>query len=362
MLEKIKAAQKRYEELTCRLQDPAVLSQPQQMAGLMKEYKALEPVAALAGQYETVCRDWQEAKTLLDEGGLEPDFKEMVQQQLCENRQKMEELEQNLKRALLPRDEDDDKSVIMEIRGGAGGEEAALFAHSLYRMYTMYAEKRGWRCECLSLNATELGGIKEISFSIEGTGVYSRLKFESGVHRVQRVPETETQGRIHTSTVTVAVMPEAQEVELELNPADLRIDTFRSSGAGGQHINKTSSAIRVTHLPTGMVVECQDERSQYKNKDKALKVLRSRLLQKKKEEQKSAEDAFRRSQVGTGDRSERIRTYNFPQGRLTDHRIGLTLYNKLENVMNGDLDEVIDALALAAETDKLNAAKEEGNQ
>ena len=362
MLDKIKAARKRYEELTCRLQDPAVLNQPKQMAGLMKEYKALEPVAELAGRYEKVHQDWREAKDLLEEGGLEPDFKEMVQQQLCENRQKLEELEQNLKRALLPRDEDDEKSVIVEIRGGAGGEEAALFAHSLYRMYTMYAEKRGWQWECLSLNATELGGIKEISFSVEGTGVYSRLKFESGVHRVQRVPETETQGRIHTSTVTVAVMPEAQEVELELNPADLRIDTFRSSGAGGQHINKTSSAIRVTHLPTGMVVECQDERSQYKNKDKALKVLRSRLLQKKKEEQKSAEDAFRRSQVGTGDRSERIRTYNFPQGRLTDHRIGLTLYNRLENVMNGELDEVIDALALAAETDKLNEAKEEGNE
>ena len=248
--------------------------------------------------------------------------------------------------------------MIVEIRAGAGGEEAALFARSLYRMYGMYAAGRGWQCEELNLNETELGGVKEISFSVQGEGAYSRLKFESGVHRVQRVPETETQGRIHTSTVTVAVMPEAEEVDLELDPNELKIDTFRSSGAGGQHINKTSSAIRVTHLPTGMVVECQDERSQYKNKDKALKVLRSRLLAQKQQAQKSAIDADRRSQVGTGDRSERIRTYNFPQGRLTDHRIGLTLY-KLDSVLNGALDEVLDALITADQAEKLKAA--EGN-
>lgn len=267
-------------------------------------------------------------------------------------------LEERLKILLLPKDENDDRSVIVEIRGGAGGEEAALFAHSLFRMYTMYAETRGWKYEVLNANETELGGMKEVSFSIEGEGAYSRLKFESGVHRVQRVPETETQGRVHTSTVTVAVMPEAEEVEIDINPADLKIDTFRSSGAGGQHINKTSSAIRVTHLPTGMVVECQDERSQYKNKDKALKVLRSRLLAQKQAEHDSKIAAERRSQVGTGDRSERIRTYNYPQGRLTDHRIGLTLY-KLDTILNGVLDEVVDALVTADQAEKLKASTEE---
>ena len=275
-----------------------------------------------------------------------------------ENKEKMAFLEERLKILLLPKDENDDRSVIVEIRGGAGGEEAALFAHSLFRMYTMYAETRGWKYEVLNANETELGGMKEVSFSIEGEGAYSRLKFESGVHRVQRVPETETQGRVHTSTVTVAVMPEAEEVEIDINPADLKIDTFRSSGAGGQHINKTSSAIRVTHLPTGMVVECQDERSQYKNKDKALKVLRSRLLAQKQAEHDSKIAAERRSQVGTGDRSERIRTYNYPQGRLTDHRIGLTLY-KLDTILNGVLDEVVDALVTADQAEKLKASTEE---
>ena len=247
------------------------------------------------------------------------------QEQYDENREVIESASQELKILLLPRDPNDDKNVIVEIRGGAGGEEAALFAGVLYRMYTMYAESRGWQCEVLGANETELGGFKEISFSISGEGAYSRLKYESGVHRVQRVPETETQGRIHTSTVTVAVLPEAEEVDFELDPRDLQIDVFRSSGAGGQHVNKTSSAIRVTHLPTGMVVECQDERSQYKNKDKALKVLRSRLLDQKVREQNDQIASERRSQVGTGDRSERIRTYNYPQGRVTDHRIGLTL-------------------------------------
>ena len=245
----------------------------------------------------------------------------------------------------------------MEIRSGAGGEEAALFAHSLQRMYAMYAQARGWKVELVGLSATELGGVKEVSFSVEGEGVYSRMKYESGVHRVQRVPETETQGRVHTSTVTVAVMPQAEDVEVHIDPADLRIDTFRSSGAGGQHINKTSSAIRVTHLPTGLVVECQDERSQYKNKEKALKVLRSRLLAQAQKQQDDETAARRRSQVGTGDRSERIRTYNFPQGRVTDHRIGLTLY-KLDAVLNGALDELLDALALADQTEKLKATEE----
>lgn len=245
----------------------------------------------------------------------------------------------------------------MEIRGGAGGEEAALFAHSLQRMYAMYAESRGWQVEVLSINETELGGVKEVSFSVEGDSVYSYMKFESGVHRVQRVPETETQGRVHTSTVTVAVMPEAEEVDVQINPADLKIDTFRASGAGGQHINKTSSAIRVTHLPTGMVVECQDERSQHKNKDKALKVLRSRLLEQEQQKQTQEIAENRRSQVGTGDRSERIRTYNYPQGRVTDHRIGLTLY-KLNAVMDGDIDDVVQALITADRAEKLKSAQE----
>ena len=267
---------------------------------------------------------------------------------------KTEELKEELKVLLLPKDPNDYKNVIVEIRGGAGGEEAALFAGSLFRMYSMYAERKGWKTEIMNENPTELGGYKEISFMIEGEGAYSRLKFESGVHRVQRVPETESQGRVHTSTVTVAVLPEAEEVEFTLDPADLQIDVFRSSGAGGQKVNKTSSAIRVTYLPTGMVVECQDERSQYKNKDKALKVLRSRLLEEKTAKQNAEIAGERRSQVGTGDRSERIRTYNFPQGRVSDHRIGLTLY-KIEAIMNGDLDEIIDALVTADTAEKLKA-------
>ena len=287
----------------------------------------------------------------------DPDFNAMVQQELCEITRNLAQSEENLRRLLVPKDANDEKSVILEIRAGAGGEEAALFAHSLWRMYTMYAAKRGWVCETISANETELGGAKEIVFSVEGLDVYSRLKFESGVHRVQRVPETETQGRIHTSTVTVAVMPEVQEVELELDPKDLRIDTFRSSGAGGQHINKTSSAIRVTHLPTGMVVECQDQRSQRENKERALTVLRSRLLQQKQDAYDEAYNAKRQSQVGTGDRSEKIRTYNFPQDRVTDHRIGLTLRN-LQSVLDGDLDRVLDPLILADREEKLKQHSE----
>ena len=277
--------------------------------------------------------------------------------ELDEAKEKLETLSEQLKILLLPKDPNDDRNVIVEIRGGAGGEESALFSAVLYRMYTMYAEKRGYRVEVVNMNETELGGYKEISFMIEGDGAYSRFKYESGVHRVQRVPETESQGRVHTSTTTVAVLPEAEDVELEIDPKDLKIDTFRSSGAGGQHINKTSSAIRITHLPTGTVVECQDERSQYKNKDKALKVLKSRLLKEKQDKQASEIAADRKSQVGTGDRSERIRTYNYPQGRLTDHRIGLTLY-KLEDILNGNLDEVIDALITADRAEKLKESME----
>ncbi len=276
----------------------------------------------------------------------------MVEEQLVDSKQRIETLTDELRLLLLPRDPNDDKNVIIEIRGGAGGEEAALFANSLMRMYTMYAEKKRYKCEILNVNETELGGIKEVSFSIEGDGAYSRFKYESGVHRVQRVPETETQGRIHTSTVTVAVLIEAEEVELEIAPGDLDIATFRASGAGGQHVNKTDSAIRITHLPTGLVVECQDERSQHKNKDRAMKILRSRLLEDKRRAQESEIAAERRSQVGTGDRSERIRTYNYPQKRVTDHRIGLTLY-RIDEILNGDIDEVVDALTTYDQAEKL---------
>ena len=344
---------RRFEELSIRLNQPDTAADPALFRKLMREYHDTEPVVEAYRDWQTALDHLAQAKALLEEpGSLDPDFKQMIQQEISEKSQDVAKLENNLKILLLPKDVNDGKNVIMEIRSGAGGEEAALFAHSLHRMYTMYAARQNWACSVISLNETELGGVKEITFSIEGPGVYSRLKFESGVHRVQRVPETETQGRIHTSTATVAVMPEAEEVELELNPKDLRIDTFRSSGAGGQHINKTSSAIRVTHLPTGMVVECQDQRSQRENKEQALKVLRSRLLQQKQEAYDQEYNAKRQSQVGSGDRSEKIRTYNFPQDRCTDHRIGLTVHN-LEKIMDGNLDEVIDALATREQTEKL---------
>lgn len=359
MFERLRDVARRLEEVGCQLQDPAVLADPARYPALMKEYKALTPLVETYGAYRRAEAACEEAKALLEEGGLEPDFKEMVQQELCENRQKLEDLSRQLKILLLPRDENDGKNIIIEIRAGAGGEEAALFAHSLWRMYTMYAERQGWRCELLGCSETELGGVKEVSFLVEGPGAYSRLKFESGVHRVQRVPETETQGRVHTSTVTVAVMPEAQEVDLELDLSEVKIDTFRSSGAGGQHINKTESAIRITHLPTGVVVECQDERSQYKNKDRAMQILRSRLYEAERQKQNAAIAAQRKSQVGSGDRSERIRTYNFPQGRVTDHR--LTGDNKnfsIDAVINGGLDPMIDALTAAEQAAKLAEAGE----
>ncbi len=358
MFDKLVEVKRRYEEINRLLMDPSVINDNARYKNLMKEYKNLTPLIEKFDQYTQAKDNFEEAKAMLDEGGLEPDFKEMVQMQYEESKEQMETFSQELKILLLPKDENDDRSVIIEIRGGAGGEEAALFAYNLYRMYNMYADSKGWKTEILSANETELGGFKEVSFSIEGEGVYSRFKFESGVHRVQRVPDTETQGRIHTSTVTVAVMLEVDDVEVDINPNDLKIDTFRSSGAGGQHINKTSSAIRVTHIPTGLVVECQDERSQHKNKDKALKVLRSRLYDMEKAKQDAEVAQERKSQVGTGDRSERIRTYNYPQGRLTDHRIGLTIY-RLEQVLNGDLDEVIDALVTADQAEKLKMSGEE---
>lgn len=358
MFEKLKIIEDKFNEINEKLMQPDIVNDHNQYTALMKEYKNLEPIVEKFKEYKTAKVSYDEAVELLNDGGLDKDFKEMVQEQFDEGKKDMETLSEELKILLLPKDPNDEKNVIVEIRGGAGGEEAALFANSLYRMYTLYAASKGWNIEVLSANETELGGYKEISFSIEGEGAYSRLKYESGVHRVQRVPETESQGRVHTSTVTVAVLPEADEVELDLNEEkDLRIDVFRSSGAGGQHINKTSSAIRITHLPTGMVVECQDERSQHKNKEKALRVLRSRLLDQKQAEHDDKIASERRSQVGTGDRSERIRTYNYPESRISDHRIGLTLY-RLESILNGNLDDVIDALATADQAAKLSQQEE----
>lgn len=354
MIEKLEGIEERLADVNAQLCEPSVVSDQQKYAALMKEAKQLTPIVEKFCAYKQVKAENDEARAILDEGGTDRELRELAQAEWEETGEKLQALAEELKILLLPRDENDDKNVIVEIRGGAGGEEAALFAASLYRMYTMYAEAHGFKTEILNVNETELGGFKEISFTVEGEGAYSRLKFESGVHRVQRVPETESQGRVHTSTATVAVLPEAEEVELELDPADLQIDVFRSSGAGGQKVNKTSSAIRVTHLPTGMVVECQDERSQYKNKDKALKVLRSRLLEIERDKQNAEIAGERRSQVGTGDRSERIRTYNYPQGRVSDHRIGLTLY-KIEQILNGDLDEIIDALITADTAEKLKA-------
>lgn len=357
MFEKLKLTEERYEEINRQLADPYVVSDNERFKSLMKEHKTLTPIVEKYREYAKHQQDFEEAKEMLDDGGLDKDFKEMVEEQYKSSQEAIERCSDELKILLLPKDPNDDKNVIVEIRGGAGGDEAALFANSLYRMYFMYAETKRWKTEILNANATELGGFKEISFSISGEGAYSRLKFESGVHRVQRVPETETQGRVHTSTVTVAVLPEVEDVEVEINPGDLQIDTYRASGAGGQHVNKTESAIRITYLPTGLVVECQDERSQFKNKDKAMKILRSRLYEEKLREQNDKIASERKLQVGTGDRSERIRTYNYPQSRVTDHRIGLTLY-KLEQVLNGDLDELTDALITFDQAEKLQAQGE----
>ncbi len=357
MINKLKDIEKRYEEINARLSDPAIVGDQAGYRALMKEYKHLGPIVEKYRQYQMFLNHFSEAELLLKESD-EPEIRELAELEYKENKIGIENCLEELKVLLLPRDENDDKNVIIEIRGGAGGEEAMLFAAALFRMYTMYAESKGYRYEILTLNDTELGGIKEISFSISGEGAYSRYKFESGVHRVQRVPETESGGRIHTSTATVAVLPEMEEVDFEINMSDLQIDTFRSSGAGGQHVNKTESAIRITHLPTGLVVECQDERSQHKNKERALKILRSRLAEIEREKQEAAVASERKNQVGTGDRSERIRTYNYPQGRVSDHRIGLTLY-KLEQVLNGNLDEFIDALITSDQAEKLKGTHEE---
>ncbi len=354
MFDKLKAVETRYNEISDRLSDPSVVSDNELYKKLMREHKQLTPIIDKFHEYEKARADFDEAKEMLDEGGLDKDFKVMVEEQMLGAKEDIDRISEEIKILLLPRDPNDDKNVIIEIRGGAGGEEAALFAGTLMRMYSMYAESKGWKTEIINENPTELGGYKEVSFMIEGDGAYSRLKFESGVHRVQRVPDTESQGRIHTSTVTVAVLPEVDDVEIDINPADLQIDTYRASGAGGQHVNKTESAIRITHLPTGLVVECQDERSQHKNMDKAMKVLRSRLYEQAQKEQTDKIASERKMQVGTGDRSERIRTYNFPQGRVSEHRIGLTVYH-LEQILNGALDEIFDALITAEQAEKLKA-------
>lgn len=353
MFEKVKGLCQRMDELEARLSEPGLYDDPDRAAKLLKERNELEPIVATYRAYEQARQTIVDATEMLSD----PDMKELAQEELHAAKAEEKRLEEELKILLLPKDPNDDKNIFVEIRGGAGGEESALFAADLYRMYTMYADKRGWQTEVMSVSETELGGYKEIVFRVAGDKVYSRLKFESGVHRVQRVPETESQGRVHTSTTTVAVLPEAEEVDFYLDPNDLRIDTFRSSGAGGQHINKTSSAIRVTHIPTGTVVECQDERSQHKNKDKALRVLRSRLYEAEVEKQQAAIAADRKSQVGTGDRSERIRTYNFPENRVSDHRIKLTIY-KLDQFLNGDMDEVLDALIAADTAEKMKAQSE----
>lgn len=357
MLEKLKLTEEKYNDIAEKLMNPDIINDTKAYASYMKEYKNLTPIVEKYREYCKILSDKTDAEEILADKSIDEEMRELAEAEIEEAKPKLEEITEELKVMLLPKDPNDDKNVIIEIRGGAGGEEAALFANSLYRMYTMYAESKHWKIEVLNINETELGGIKEISFNVIGDGAYSRLKYESGVHRVQRVPETESQGRIHTSTVTVAVLVEADEVELEINPTDLKIDVFRASGAGGQHINKTESAVRITHLPTGVVVECQDERSQYKNKDRAMKILRSRLYESMLEEQNEKIASERRSQVGTGNRSERIRTYNFPESRLTDHRIGLTIY-RLESILNGNLDEVIDALATADTAAKLSARDE----
>ena len=355
MRNKLKGIEARYQEVQELLADPAVYADPEQLRRLSREQKELEPVVAAFRAYTRAERNLEEARELLND----PDLKEAAQEEMQSAKLEMERLEEELKILLLPRDPNDGKNVIMEIRGGVGGEEAMLFAADLFRMYSMYAESRGWKLEVVNANETELGGIKEISFVIEGEGAWSRLKFESGTHRVQRVPVTESSGRIQTSAATVAVLPEAEEVEFTIDPKDLQIDTFRSSGAGGQHVNKTESAIRITHLPTGVVVECQDERSQYKNKDKAMKILRSKLYEAEQAKQNAAIAAQRKSQVGSGDRSERIRTYNFPQNRVTDHRLqGDNKNFNIDQIMNGNLDPLIDALVTADQAERLQSGGE----
>lgn len=356
MLEKLKGIKERYEQLTALLSDPAVIGDQNRYRELSKEQAGLTDIVNAYDEYMAADAEIESCKAMLEEAD-DAAMREMIHEELNELSAKEHELSEQLKVMLLPKDPNDDKDVIIEVRAGTGGEEAALFGADLLRMYTRYAERHGYKAELMNENYTEKGGVKEVVLSLQGKGAYSRMKFESGVHRVQRVPETESQGRIHTSAATVAVLPEAEDVEIDINPNDLQIDTYRSGGAGGQHVNKTESAIRITHIPTGLVVQCQDERSQHKNRDKAMRVLKSRLLELYQSKAAEAEADERKSQVGSGDRSERIRTYNFPQSRVTDHRIGLTLY-KLEAFLDGDMDEIIDALILAERTRQLSSAEE----
>ena len=355
MADKLKQLDNRYSELAMRMENSEIYADPAAYTKCVREMKELEPIVTAYREYAKCEKTMKEAEKLMSD----PEFRELAQDEYNESREIMAELSEHIKILLLPRDPNDERNVIMEIRSGVGGEESSLFAHDLFRMYSMYAESKGWKIDIVNLNETELGGIKEMSFVVEGQGAYSRLKFEAGGHRVQRVPETESGGRIHTSAATVAVLPEAEEVEFEINPADLQIDTYRSSGAGGQHVNKTESAIRITHLPTGVVVECQDERSQYKNKDRAMKILRSKLYEAERQKKAAAIAAERKSQVGSGDRSDRVRTYNFPQNRVTDHRLVGDVRNfNIQSVLNGDLDPIIDALITADQAEKLKRQAE----
>ena len=352
MLEKLDAVSSRYEELCAKSEQPDFYADPKLATRLLREKNELEPIVEAFAAYNRACREMEEAQELMSD----PEMKELCQETFTAAKQEKERLYRELQILLLPKDPNDEKSVIVEIRGGVGGEESALFAHSLFRMYSMYAARRGWSVELMNYNETELGGVKEADFVLNGRGAYSRMKYESGVHRVQRVPETESGGRVHTSTATVAVLPEMEEVDVQLNPADIEMQVYRASGAGGQHVNKTSSAVRLIHKPTGIVVACQEERSQLQNREKCMRMLASKLYEQEQQRLSSEVTGLRRSQVGSGMRNERIRTYNFPQGRVTDHRVGLTLY-KIDAVMDGDLDEIIDALATADQAEKLKNTK-----
>ena len=353
MFQKLEDVEKKYIDLTEKISDPEVISRQNEWKVMMKEHSELEPIVEKYREYKKVEKNLEEAKEMMND----PELKELAETEMLEAKEKLPKIEEELKILLIPKDPDNDKNVICEIRGGAGGDEAALFAGTLYRMYSMYAERKHWKLEVLNENATELGGYKEISFMITGKGVYSRLKFESGVHRVQRVPDTESSGRIHTSTATVAVLPVVEDVEVELNPADIRMEVFRASGAGGQHVNKTSSAVRLIHEPTGIVAECQTERSQVQNREYAMRLLKSRIYEMEKKKQDEELASERKSQVGAGDRSEKIRTYNYPQGRITDHRIGLSIY-QMEDFLNGNLDEMIDAITAYDRAEKLKGDQE----